>query len=131
MKKSRIVPVYNADGSTNVAATRGKVGVYIIYDSNNNVEYVGHSASDLYKTLTRHFQTWNDGLNKQYRAKFNKFDYYVRVIICPKSKVLDLEAALILKYKPARNFQINLLFPKHRTARLMQEIADADIFIPF
>nr|HEX4316252.1 peptidoglycan DD-metalloendopeptidase family protein [Kofleriaceae bacterium] len=42
-----------------VRALKGKAGVYVIRDAESReVLYVGSSASRLYDTLTRHFQTW-------------------------------------------------------------------------
>ena len=124
MKKSKKVLIYNKDGSTNISNAIGKTGVYIIYNDENKVQYVGHSRSDLYKTLTRHFQKWNDGINRQYRAKFRKDEgYKTRLILCPPSKCLLLEEALINKHKPPFNQQITLLFPKGKKAAILEDLS--------
>jgi excinuclease UvrABC nuclease subunit len=123
MKKSKKILIYNPNGSTNVSSVIGKTGVYIIYSSEGKIQYIGHSRSDLYKTLTRHFQVWNDGINKQYRAKFSKTEgYKTRLILCPSSKCLLLEEALINKYKPPYNQQITLLFPKGKKAAVLADL---------
>lgn len=81
---------------------KGKTGVYLIKE-NNKVVYVGYSASDLYKTLTRHFQKWND---KQYRVTYDvwKENYKVKILYTKKNKVRNLECDMYHKYKPRDNF---------------------------
>lgn len=124
MKKSKKVLVYNKDGSTNVASVIGKAGVYIIYNDENKIQYVGHSRSDLYKTLTRHFQKWNDGINGQYRAKFKQQDgNKVQLILCPVSKCLEVENALITKHRPPFNQQITLLFPRKKIDKINEDLS--------
>lgn len=77
-------------------------GVYVIY-KNEKIVYVGFSGYNVYKTLYRHFQQWNDPT--QTRVIYNKNDnrIKVRVIYCSPTKAKKLESALILKYKPKDN----------------------------
>jgi excinuclease UvrABC nuclease subunit len=84
---------------------RGRAGVYLISE-NGQVVYIGYSANDLYKTLYRHFQTWNH--DKQFVVSYKDLlavnDYRVRVVYCTALQAVDLEKALIIKYKPRDNF---------------------------
>lgn len=84
---------------------RGRPGCYVIM-KNGRPLYVGFSASDLYKTLYRHFQSWNDP--KQVRAVYNPNDEAIRVRVIytntPK-QAAALERALIVKYEPRDNTQ--------------------------
>lgn len=77
-------------------------GVYLIKElSTNKVVYVGYSASNLHKTLYRHFQKWND--KTQQRTVLKKNGYKVRIIFAPPSKAARLEKYLIGMYKPKYN----------------------------
>lgn len=82
---------------------RGKAGVYMIYDKNSTLRYVGFSGYDVYKTMYRHFQSWNDP--RQIRVTYPRFGgYKVRLIYCSTAKqAAKLEKALILKYSPPDN----------------------------
>lgn len=111
MKKTRFKPPYKKDKKATfnykIFAT---AGVYLIKNKNGKIVYVGHSQSNLYKTMYRHFQEWKD---KQYRATYPKLGYTVRVVkTTPKQAVL-LESLLIEKHKPKDNpMKINLLTKK-------------------
>jgi excinuclease UvrABC nuclease subunit len=105
MKKSRFRPAYKANGRTNYPNIQGKTGVYII-KKDETIVYIGHSTSDLYKTLYRHFQSWND--KTQVRTVYPKSQrnkYTVRVVLTSKAKAPRLEKALICKYQPKDNPQ--------------------------
>lgn len=83
-----------------------KSGVYLI-KKNNKVVYVGEShTNNLYKTLYRHFQLWNDKV-PQKRVTFkndrSSGKIKVRVIITTKSQAVRLQKYLIKKYKPSKN----------------------------
>jgi hypothetical protein len=59
MKKTRYKEPYNKYGKTNFGFTENKSGVYLIKSKRTNkIVYVGYSASNLYKTMYRHFQSW-------------------------------------------------------------------------
>jgi hypothetical protein len=85
-----------------IGAKKFNTGVYIVKDAKtNNILYVGYSGSNLYKTMYRHFQVWND--SQQDRIKFKKSGYKVRVIFCSAAQAQRLEVYLIDKYKPKFN----------------------------
>lgn len=77
-------------------------GVYVIKETKTNkVVYVGYSASNLHKTMYRHFQKWND--KSQQRTVLKKNGYKVRIIFATPSKAARLEKYLIGLYKPKYN----------------------------
>jgi len=85
-------------------ASGNQKGVYILR-KNGKIVYIGYSGSNLYKTLTRHFQSWND--NNQVRITFNKNERISARIIYTSTaeQAYKLEKALIKKYKPTENPQ--------------------------
>lgn len=115
--------------------TAKQAGVYLIYRAGELV-YVGYSQSNLYRTLYRHFQTWNDPT--QARVTYNPTDekIKVRVIYTPPSKAQKLERALILKYQPTDNatkYDTYLFTKKDQQAveDAEQEFTTDNIDIPF
>jgi excinuclease UvrABC nuclease subunit len=102
LQKSRYLRPYNKEGKTNLIGLKNKSGVYLIknYDT-DELKYIGFSASNLYKTILRHFQAWPD--RTQIRVTFNKTDYVVRVVLCSPAKAEKLEKALIERYSPTDN----------------------------
>jgi hypothetical protein len=103
MKKFRRQTPYNKDGTTNFRYTQGKPGCYVIYKGDKPV-YVGMSGTNVYKTMYRHFQSWNDKTQVRitYKPKAVK-PFSCRVILCTPSQAARLEKMLILKYKPKDN----------------------------
>ncbi len=101
--KSRFISPYNANGSTNMDFCKGHAGVYIIKKKgSNDISYIGYSATNLYKTVLRHFQSWDD--KRQVRISYKyKHDYVVRIIITTPARAEKLEKALIIYYKPKDN----------------------------
>jgi len=102
---SRYFPPYIDNRTGLHHALKDRKGVYLIMNSKTGkVEYVGNSASDLYKTMYRHFQSWKD--KQQYRATFSKNGYLTRVILIEKPEhIYELEKYYIHKYKPKANEQ--------------------------
>ena len=85
-----------------IGAKKFNTGVYLVKDAKtNNILYVGYSGSNLYKTMYRHFQVWND--KQQQRIKFKKSGYKVRIIFCTAAQAQRLETYLIQKLKPKFN----------------------------
>jgi len=82
--------------------TAKQPGTYLIY-KNKKLVYVGYSSYNVYKTLYRHFQSWNDP--QQIRITYSKTDpnIKVRVIYTTAIRARKLEKALIIKYKPKHN----------------------------
>lgn len=101
MIKSRFKKAYNTQGKTNFPHTTKKSGVYLIMNKKNEIVYIGFSGTNIYKTMYRHFQSWNDPT--QVRATFPKKGYKIRVVFTTPVKAHKLEKALILKYKPKGN----------------------------
>jgi len=64
---------------TNISQFRGKSGVYILYSPAGKVRYIGSSRTQLYKTITRHFQKWNDS-----RERDQQVDYVYQRIVYPR-----------------------------------------------
>ena len=84
-----------------IASKQFNSGVYIVKDAKTNkILYVGYSGTQLYKTIYRHFQVWT---SKQYRVRFNKSGYKVKVIFCSPIKAQQLEKHLIQQYKTLLN----------------------------
>jgi excinuclease UvrABC nuclease subunit len=98
--RTKARPPYNEKGNTNFPK-RGVPGVYLIYKA-GKLRYVGFSATNVYKTMYRHFQEWND--NRQVRVTYKVLkEILVRVIYCSPTNAAKIERALIVKYKPQDN----------------------------
>lgn len=82
--------------------TAQRPGTYLIYRSGRLV-YVGFSSYNVYKTLYRHFQSWQDP--RQVRVTYDKNDpnIKVRVIYTTAARARKLEKAIIIKYQPKDN----------------------------
>ena len=138
MIKTKKKPPYTQDGNTTFNQ-RNKAGVYLIYKKDSGLVYVGHSKTDLYTTLYRHFQSWED--KKQVRISYaNDFifntpkseygkKFSVRVIYCTPSQAVKLERALILKYRPKDNpdklEQYQISFEDKEQIRKIDELPEA------
>lgn len=98
-----IAPYHPKTGKPNFPE-RGKTGVYLIKEGKDLV-YIGYSGKDLYKTMYRHFQTWNHTGQEvvSYADRLKKDDYTVRVVYCNPRQAEALEKALIKKHKPRDN----------------------------
>ena len=103
MRKYRFVAPYDSKGKARIQSIKKRSGIYIIKE-NNKIVYVGMSGYNLYKTMYRHFQSWED---TQYRVTYqDQIDtnkYTVRVVLCSPAKAEKLEKGLILKYQPRDN----------------------------
>jgi hypothetical protein len=104
---------------------RNTAGTYLIYDLDDNLIYVGYSGTNLYRTLYRHFQQWNDN---QYRAVYNPAKVKVRVVYTrSKAEALNLETALIIKFRPRDNENKYLQYTTELKEDLaLQEYLDSD-----
>jgi excinuclease UvrABC nuclease subunit len=101
MKKIKLLKPYTGL-KTNIAFTINKSGVYLIYPSGSQkAVYIGMSQTNLYRTATRHFQSWEDP--KQIRVTYPKQGYNIRIVLCTPLQAERLERALIVKYKPKDN----------------------------
>ncbi len=104
MRKSRLIEPYDRNGRSNLGFANKQSGVYMIY-KNDKLVYIGYSATNLYKTCTRHFQEWNSKYQRvvTYARVLKHNTFKVRVILCSAGRAEKLEKALIVKYKPKDN----------------------------
>lgn len=104
MNVTRFYTPYLAGGKTRFAGLQGKTGIYIIRE-NKKIVYIGYSSRNLYKTMYRHFQSWNHKQQEvvTYANKLSRHRYTVRVVTCEKAAAIKLERALIIKHKPRDN----------------------------
>ena len=87
----------------------GKTGIYFIKE-NGRLIYIGYSGSNLYKTILRHFQTWNDAYQSgriSYKEHLDQKDYTVRIEYMPSEAAKLAECQLINEYKPRDNKRRN------------------------
>lgn len=118
------MPVYLADGRANLAHLKGKKGVYHIFEDGRRV-YVGHSRSNLYKTILRHFQKWDDD---QYRTTYfgkARKRYTVKVWLCQPADCLPLEESHILRYRPRDNWMKIQTATEKQTDRAQERMKKA------
>ena len=106
MKIFKFLPPYQSNGKTRFPEAQGRAGVYLIKE-NNVLVYVGESGYNIYKTLYRHFQSWNHRSQRvtTYRGSMQRNKYTVRIVFCTPKQASALEKALILKHKPRDNEQ--------------------------
>lgn len=100
MKKSKFLKPYQ-NKKTTFRNTDKKSGVYLIKE-NDKLVYIGFSSVNLYRTLYRHFQTWNHP-QQEVVSYSNRENYTVRVVLTTPKQAPKLEEALILKHKPRDN----------------------------
>lgn len=105
--KTKFVSVYKElpfpdAGVTNISSTKGKSGVYFIKEDGKLV-YIGHSTSDLYTTILRHFHAGQDKRVSNYNDRMFSKNYTVRVIYTTKKQAIEWESVLINKFKPRDN----------------------------
>lgn len=125
IQSAHLVPMYSKkptrqeSGKTNVAGVKGRAGIYFIVEETINengrktgeeIVYVGMSSYDLYKTVTRHFQTWNDRdqVNRiSYKSRIVRktHNYQIAAIVTSPTTAKLVEKELILMYAPRDNKQ--------------------------
>jgi predicted GIY-YIG superfamily endonuclease len=100
-EKYKNIKPYNEKGKPTFKKRNVK-GVYIIRNK-KDILYIGYSGTDLYKTMYRHFQKWND--KSQIRIEYKNTNNLKIDIILTSTKLQAsrLEKALIIKYKPKDN----------------------------
>jgi hypothetical protein len=97
-----IHPYLNKKVNPKIKQFYGNSGVYIIKKrGGKKFLYIGFSGSNLYKTLLRHFQSWNDPTQK--RVVFKKSGYVVKVFSTTAKRAKVWETFLVNKYKPSKN----------------------------
>jgi hypothetical protein len=98
-----------------VRKLRRRSGCYVIRDARTHQAlYVGSSATDLYRTLTRHFQDWRRGKdsNRYYRRTGHdpgivlprdRCEAAVQLVTTAGDLHRKTEAALIARFRPIHN----------------------------
>ncbi len=97
MKVFKFAPPYNKNGKANFPL-RDKAGIYIVKEA-GVIVYIGKSRNNLYRTMYRRFEKWEEPNLSFDLAK----KYTVRVIYCTDKQADSLEKKLILKYEPKHN----------------------------
>jgi Uri superfamily endonuclease len=121
--------VYPAIGKPQMEWAKNKSGVYFIKE-NGRLVYIGHSGYNLYKTITRHFQQWDQ---RQYRVTYipGAAKYQVKAILTSPAEAPTLEEKLINQYKPRDNKnQVNIEYEVNYTPEDL-EILQTEKTAPF
>ena len=102
LKKTPWQEPYTNGRATFAREKYSRPGTYLIKSKKTgDIIYVGYSSNNLYRTLYRHFQQWND--RQQNRYVYGKNNYFVRVVPTTAARAESLEKALIRKYNPRDN----------------------------
>lgn len=116
MAKERInlSPAYKMIGGKLRPALRAetweKTGVYLVYRPTKQtrngkrvlvLRYIGFSGYNLYKTIYRHFQRWDDP--NQVRITYPKRSTFLRVIFTTPARAIKLEEELQRRLNPKDN----------------------------
>ncbi len=102
MIKTKFISAYNK-GKTVLKLPRHRSGVYLIKE-NDKLVYIGVSLKNLYKTVYRHFETWNHPTQDVtvYNTSGKK-KYKFKAVFCSAIQAHTLEKVLINKLKPRDN----------------------------
>lgn len=138
MKSTSFFKPYTGENCT-LKATG--TGVYLIAKK-GLIVYVGMSATDVKKTLYRHFQKWTD-LRTNYTKRnqaYERVTYYnenknlftVKVVFCKTlNEAAILEHLLIKKFKPKDNYLKNELYADlPQTKAVAEKYNNADAWKP-
>ena len=132
MKVHKWVHPYNENNKPSVKSSWNKSGVYIIKE-NGIIVYVGQSGYNLYKTMYRHFQSWDTAQTRAtYKAKGNKRkNIKVRVIYTTPTQADRLERILCKKYNPRdmkyKYAQLDLDFKDDKVAKTYKDTDFSDV----
>lgn len=99
--------IYLDTHRTNISHLKNKSGVYKIYykiDSDKPV-YVGSSISNLYRTITRHFQKWraNQKVISFKNMNYDLTKFYLTYTITKPDEAFNKEKIEIKKLQPKFN----------------------------
>jgi len=123
-KKSKWNEPYKKKRTTLDKKLNKKPGVYLIKSKQTGeIKYVGHSTTNLKRTLYRHFQNWNDRAQERY--VYDKNRYLIRVIETTSKRAPELEKYLIAKYNPKDNRH---KYPNTIPVDYKQELENAEFF---
>lgn len=107
-------PTGRTNGRLNLATIAGKSGVYAIYEQGPRMKaptlvYIGMSRTNLYSTVSRHFQNWFSSKGN-YKARISYvlevrqgYKYFFEALPTPPGEAHALEVQLIKKYRPPHN----------------------------
>lgn len=100
-------PAYNSENRQNISWNLKSIkpefknsGVYFI-KKNRELLYCGFSATQLIKTITRHFQRQNDNDGRQERTNYiyNRDKYKIMIMLVPAEDAPKLESYFRTVYK--------------------------------
>lgn len=89
-----------------------KTGVYFIFNKKGELQYIGYSATCIYKAMYRHFQSWSDRRQQRFTYPRNSL---VRLILTTPKRAQELEKYLILKMQPPDGLQKYTAYTKHES----------------
>ncbi|MEM9846254.1 MAG: GIY-YIG nuclease family protein, partial [Bacteroidota bacterium] len=122
------LPTSDKRGKSNLTDWQGRSGIYFIKE-NRKIVYIGHSTTNLYKTITRHFQVWNDSAQEG-RIWYNvqgKNSYRVKLHEYEPDEAQEVECALIQKYQPRDNkMKLQSCNSAEENEQLKRELAEMD-----
>lgn len=141
LKAHKFIPIYKElpkngkNGKINIGFAKNQSGVYLIKE-NGKIVYVGHSKSNLYMTIMRHFYYWED---ETYEGrKYTRFSYWdkiktkrytVRIVFTSPSRAEKLEAGLVKKHRPRDNqdkLKYILDLEKEEVEKVVQQYEEAE-----
>lgn len=132
--KSTFTPPYDKAGKPvfSHAVFSKMAGVYLI-KKGAAVVYVGHSRYNLYKTLYRHFQTWNHSQEPVVTYAGRMKDIKVRIFVTSHTAVQKWEKYFINKYKDLDNITRPKYYKEDKDAEpfFKEAYANADQEAPF
>lgn len=104
MKVYKFIEPYDGKGRSNFRESKDRPGIYIIKED-GKIVYVGYSGYNVYKTMHRHFQSWNHPSQEvvSYKSRMTRHRYTVRIVHCTDKQAAALEKRLIQKYHPRDN----------------------------
>lgn len=133
--KTSFLHAYDSNGKPNIKSLdykKKQSGVYFIKNNKEEIVYVGFSSTNLYKTIYRHFQTWNDNRPNEVKEKRYVYpkEYKVRILFTTPEKATILEKYLIKKMQPRDNREkyINYFQSQSDEKKAVQVIETAEQF---
>lgn len=79
---------------------KSKAGVYVVRSDSGRILYVGHSKTQIYATLYRHYQRWNDPAQRRFTFSRYATEVCVYLPAGGVETVFTLEQYLIGKLTP-------------------------------
>ena len=120
LRKLQYFPLYKKKHKCFLKKINNKAGVYIIKED-GVIVYIGKSNYNLYRTLYRHFQYWNDKRLSRttYIDYISSKEYSCAYILTPDILTTDdLEKKLIFQEQPRDNKE---KYEKYNNEKLMSD----------